>query len=112
MQNAFNRRALLHSTQANANRNETLAEVLRNNGLSWRSRADIDDATADGDKLAMIGRAGGHGGTAVAAVWSNAQLVRDVYSGASKGEVSLTLNTLWNFKVVRASNFAKLSAVA
>lgn len=104
--------ALLVGTSANANLNESLAQVMRGNGLQWRSRADIDDGTANGDKLAIVGLSGGIGGTAVAAVWSNATLVRDIYTGAKKGEVSLTLTSLWDFAVPRASNWAKVSAVA
>ena len=37
-------------------------------------------------------------GTAVAAVWRQAQLIRDPYSGATKGEVQLTLQSLLEFR--------------
>ena len=91
---------------------ETMAQVLRANGLSWRSRADIDDGTADGDKLAVVARTGGLTNAGTVAVWNRAQLIRDPYSGAASGQVGLTLSAYWDFQVSRASNFAKLTAAA
>ena len=91
--------------------NQTLAAFLRANGMSWTVRAGIADATTNNSKMAAIGLARGQEGTGVVATWEGATLVRDVYTGASKGEVSLTLNTLWNWGLARSSNYAKLTAV-
>ena len=103
---------LLLSTSANANRNETLAQVLRANGLSWRSRADVDDATTAGKRLAAVGLANGITGAAVAAMWPGVSMIRDMYTGAKSGQVQLTMHALWDLAFPRASNFAKLMAVA
>ena len=102
---------LLSSTLPISNSSETLAAILRGNGLSFRARPDIDDGTGNGKLLAIIGRAGGQAGAAVAAVWSGAELVRDPYSGASAGKVGISLHSYWDFAVPRPSNFAKLGAV-
>ena len=91
---------------------KTIASFLRENGLSWGIRGEIETATADGDFGAFIGRGRGIRGAAVAAVWNSAMLVRDPYTGAAKGEVALTLNTFWGFALPRASNFQRLKFVS
>lgn len=47
-------------------------------------------------------------GVAVAPMWPTLSLVRDIYSGARKGEVALTAIALYGFKIVRANGFARL----
>lgn len=47
--------AFVIGTQANANRNESVGQIMRGNGITWHTRAYIDDGTADGDTLALIG---------------------------------------------------------
>lgn len=47
-------------------------------------------------------------GFAVAPMWPTLSLIRDVYSGASKGEVALTAIALYGFKVVRSVGYARL----
>ena len=89
--------------------NMTLAAFLRGAGLSWMSRGEIDTNTADGDFAAFCGRGRGIEGAAVAAVWEAGELIRDPYSSAAGGEVALTLSYLWDFAVVRASNFARIT---
>ncbi len=88
--------------------NMTLGAFLRTAGLTWRSRGNIDDDTADGDIGAFVGRSRGIEGAGVAAVWEAGELIRDPYSGAAKGEVALTLCYLWNFALPRPSNFARI----
>ena len=100
------------ATQANSNRNESVAQVMKGNGLSWMTRGGIETATADGDFGAFVGLARGIEGAAVAPVWESARLIRDPYSGASKGEVAITLHTLWGFKLARAANFKRVKFVA
>ena len=103
---------LLLSTMANANRNETVGQVLRGNGISWRVRGEIDAATTNGKFGAFIGLGRGIMGAAVAPVWEAARLIRDPYSGASKGEVAVTLQSLWGFDLPRAANFRRLKFAA
>ena len=102
---------LWHSTSANTNRNESVAQIMNGNGLMFRSRANIDTATANGDFGAFIGRKRGIDGAGVAGVWEAGELIRDPYSGAAKGEVALTLCYLWDFALPRPSNFMRLKFV-
>ena len=90
----------------------TLAEFLKGAGLSWMTRGDIDAATTNGKFGAFIGRGRGIEGAGIAAVWRDAQLIRDPYSNAAKGEVALTISHLWAFGLPRPSNFARLKFVA
>ena len=99
------------STIANTNRNETVAQVLRSNGVTWMTRGDIDTATANGDFGAFIGLQRGIMDAGVAPVWSSAQLITDVYSGAKSGQVELSLNYLWGLAFPRAANFRRLKYV-
>ena len=92
--------------------NMTLAAFLRKAGLSWMARGEIETATDDGDFAAFVGRKRGIAGAAVAAVWEAGELIRDPYSGADSGQVSLTLIYLWNFGLPRATNFARVKFVA
>jgi len=90
----------------------SIAKYLMDAGLSWMTRGDIETTTAADDFAAFVGRARGIAGAAVAAVWASGQLIRDPYSGASKGEVALTLATYWGFKAPRPSNFGRVKFVA
>ena len=104
---------LWENTVANAAaENQTMAQFLRMAGLSWSSRGNLEDATAAGDFAAYIGRARGIDGAGIAAVWESAQLIRDPYSGAAKGEIALTLNYLWDFALPRTANFSRIKFVA
>ena len=87
----------------------TIAEFLRRFGLNWMTRGDIEDTTADTEIAAFVGLGRGLDGSGVAAVWEAGELIRDPYSGAAKGEVALTLCYLWDFKLPRASNFARVT---
>ena len=91
--------------------NMTLAAFMREAGLSWSSRGEIDTNTANGDFGAFIGRKRGITGAGVAAMWSRASLIRDPYSGAAKGEIALTLHYLWDLAFPRASNFRRIKFV-
>ena len=68
------------STSANTNRNESVAQVLQGNGLTWKTRGDIEAATTSGKFGAFVGLARGISGAGVAAVWESGQLIRDPYS--------------------------------
>ena len=82
--------AFVIGTQANANRNESVGQIMRGNGITWRTRAYIDDGTADGDTLALIGLGKGIDGSAIAAFWPGVELVRDNITQAAKGQIQLT----------------------
>ena len=75
------------STIANTNRNETVAQVLRSNGVTWHDSRRHRHATLAGDFGAFIGLQRGIMNAGVAPVWSSAQLITDIYSGAKSGEV-------------------------
>ncbi len=90
----------------------TIGMFLRRAGLTFAARGDLDDGTADGDLGGFVGRARGIEGAAVAAVWESGQLIRDPYSEADKGQVSLVMNYLWSFGLPRASNFARVTFTA
>ena len=98
-------------TQANTNRNESVAQIMQGNGLSWKTRGDIEAATTNGKFGAFVGLARGIAGAGVVAVWDSAQLIRDPYSNAAKGEVALTMNHLWATGLPRTSNFKRLKFV-
>ena len=101
------------TTLANAAaENDTILQFLKENGLSCTVRGGIEDATAAGDFGAFVGRGRGLAGAGVAAIWNSGMLIRDPYSGASKGEVALTLSYFWGFKLPRPSNFARVKFVA
>ena len=91
---------------------KTVGHFLRENGLSWGIRGDIDTATAAGDFGAFVGRNRGIEGAAVAAVWNSGMFTRDPYTGAAKGECALTLSYFWDFGLVRPSNFRRVKFVA
>ena len=102
---------LLSTREAATVSNETMARFLRNNGVTWSTRGDIETATGNGKFGAFIGLRRGQAGTAVAPVWSAATLIRDPYSGAAKGEVQLTLSYLWAFGIPRTDNYRRLKFV-
>lgn len=91
---------------------KTLGKFLHDCGLNWRARGDIETATGNGKYGAFIGLNRNISGAAVAPVWASAQLIRDPYSGASKGEVALTLSHYWGLAFPRKSSFARLKFVS
>ena len=99
------------TTVQSAVENQTLAQFLRDSGISWSTRGGIDTNTANGDFGAYVGLGQGIAGAAVSATWMAGQLLADPYSGSKKGEVSLVLNTLHDFAVPRPSNFKRLKYV-
>ena len=101
----------LGTVQNSAASNETIAQFLRANGVSWRTRGEIETATANADYGAFIGLGRGIAGTAVAPVWNSGQMIVDPYSKAKSGEVLLTLNYLWGFQIPRAANYRRLKYV-
>ena len=103
---------VLSVTSETASVFKTLASFLRENGITWRTRGEIDTATSNGKFGAFVGLARGIEGAACAAVWDEGMLVRDEYTGASKGEIQLTLHHFWDFAIPRPSNFASVKFVS
>ena len=98
----------IHNSAAD---NQTIAQFLMASGMSWTTRGGIDTATANGDFGGYVGLGRGIEGAGIAAVWSQAQLIRDPYTGATKGEVQLTLNYLWQLAFPRTDNFKRLKYI-
>ena len=99
----------LAATGNNADR--LMADALVSAGINWMTRAGIDANTANGDFGAYIGRRRNIEGAGVACVWEAGELLRDPYSKAASGQVSLTLAALWNFVLPRAAHFRRLKYV-
>ena len=102
---------LVADTSETASVFKTMANFLNDNGVMWKTRGEIETATANGDFGAFIARTRNIEGAAVAPVWASAQLIRDPYTNAAKGEVALTLSTHWGLGFPRASHFARLKFV-
>ena len=89
----------------------TVAQFLREAGLSWTVRGDIETGTADGDFGAFIGGMRNIMGAGCAAVWNAGELIRDPYTKAATGEVAITLSYQWGLAFPRASHFARVKFV-
>ena len=89
----------------------TIGQFLMESGMSWATRGGIDTNTANNDFGAYVGLGRGIEGAGIAAVWEAAQLIRDPYSGATTGEIQLTLNYLWQLGFPRTANFKRLKYV-
>ena len=98
----------IHNSAAS---NQTIAQFLMDSGLAWSTRGNIESDTANGDFGAFMGLARGIEGAGIAAVWETGQLITDPYTSATKGEVMLTLNYLWQFALPRSANFKRLKFV-
>ena len=92
--------------------NMTTRQFLRDAGLMYRMRDDIASGTVANAFAGFLSKSRGLSGAGVAAMWDAADLIRDPYSSAAKGEVALTLNVLWDFGIVRATNFGRVKFVA
>ena len=88
------------------------AAFMIDNMLRWTTRGDLADDTAANDWAAFVGRNRGINGAAVAAIWDSGAFIRDPYSSAASGKVSLTLSYYWALVLPRASNFARVKFVA
>ena len=98
----------IHNSTAS---NETIAQFCRASGMSWSVRGEIDTNTAANDMGAFVSLGRGLPGSAVVPVWSMATMLRDPWTGAKKGEVGLTLTTLFNFALPRPANYKRLKYV-
>ena len=102
----------LSTVQNSAVDNQTVAQFMRASGMSWNVRGGIDSATGNGKFGAYVGLGRGISGSAVAAMWSNGTLIRDHYTDSNKGAVRITLHSLWDFAIPRASNWKRIKYVS
>ena len=79
----------------------------RMGGMSVSSRLP---AAASQVQTGIVALTGYPGANAVAPVWDSFHLIRDPYSDAAKGRVSLTAVALWNFKIVREGGWSLFKA--
>ena len=87
-----------------SNGEESAASYLMRRCRAFRACAN-SPAVSSNVQEGVIYRAGG-GGDAVAPMWgAGPRLIRDEFSGASKGQVRLTYIQLWNFKVIREAAY-------
>ena len=72
---------LWHSTNANTNRNESVAQIMMGNGINFMAREGIsEDHDEQPSSAAFIGRNRGIDGAGVAGIWDAGELIRDPYS--------------------------------
>lgn len=99
----------LYSLFASNTGNETVAEMLRRLGYAWRVAGNMTTAALAANNIIGLGSLpNGRMNAAVYAMWPTMSLIRDVYSGAAKGEVALTSIILHDFKVIRADQFFRI----
>lgn len=91
--------------------NQTLAQFLRENGLTWSVRGDIEANSLNDDFGCFVSLARGLDGAGLVPVWDAGQMITDPYSDADAGEVNLTLSYLWNFGIPRTDSFRRLKFV-
>ena len=72
--------------------------------FSPRVSAHIPDASSD-IQSAVASRSVGR---AVSPMWPSIALIRDMYTGASKGEIVITATALWSFAVLDTNGYAVL----
>ena len=94
--------------------NELSIETLRRAGIAWQVHEKLGGVVTNGKYAddAIVGVASRplhRAGVAVQAVWPTISLIRDMYSGANKGETALTAIALWDFKVLRKESFFRLT---
>ncbi|MYK02926.1 MAG: phage major capsid protein [Gemmatimonadales bacterium] len=83
-------------------------DYLRAQGCDVRASSLI--AAPSSDNQAALGiSTGGPGPKAVLPVWQGIQVIRDNTSDAASGKVNLTLNVLYNFRVLRTAAYQELT---
>ena len=85
--------------------------VIQQAGLNWLAHENLGGVAAPADNavVALGSRPLHREGVAVQAVWPTVSLIRDPYTGAGKGEIALTALALWDFKVLRAESFYRVT---
>ena len=89
----------------------TMRKHLMDEGLMWSTRADLADGTGNGKWLGFAGRKTDLQSSYACPVWNSGQLVVDPYTSAKSAKLLLTLHYFWNFKLIRASSFARIKFI-
>ena len=81
--------------------------IQRSGGLmaSWLIPVPGTIAGVDDVQSAIVYSASRGAGSAVAPVWAGFELIRDPFSDAASGQVSITAIMLWNFAILRADPY-------
>ena len=83
---------------------QRLGERLDERQIEVRMTDHISAVTGN-QYYCLFARKRGIAGAAVHSVWSTGSIIRDPYSGASKGEVAVTFIALHNATILRSDNF-------
>ena len=94
------------ATLLSSNSEPVALSVLRRESGGLRVSGHVPDP-ASNVQQAVVSRTAGGGPNAVAPIWQGLELIRDPYSGAAKGDVSVTAIMLWNFQVIRTDAYAR-----
>ena len=76
--------------------------IARSGGFRASANLPADDAHIS----KAVAFATGGAGSAIAPVWEGVQLIRDQYTAAASGEVSITALALWGFKLLRTAPYS------
>ena len=93
----------------------SLDDWLTNHQVRHRSSIHLPQAptggsSGDAETVAFASLARGLAQAATIINWPAVELIRDPYTDASKGLVALTLVNMWDYKILRQANFAKIVA--
>ena len=94
------------ATLLSSNSEPVALSVLRRESGGLRVSGHVPDP-ASNVQQAVVARTAGGGPNAVAPIWQGVELICDPFSGAAKGEVSVTAIMLWNFQVIRTNAYAR-----
>ena len=83
----------------------TISEFLSRWGMSWVTRGDIEDSTANGEFGAFLGLGRGLEGAGVAALWEAGILTRDPYTDAAKGHRESDFVLVVGFRIAAPGQF-------
>ena len=83
--------------------------IARSGGFLTSALIPAPPASGTGANVqaAIVYRAARGAGSAVAPVWQGLELIRDPYTHAAKGQVSLTAVMLWAFSIIRSDAYVR-----
>ena len=88
----------------------TASEKLTQLGVNHRASRFISTEAepAAGKTNGVVVRKLHIANAAIIGMWPGIEMIRDIYTGASKGQVRVTMNSLWNHMVVRNNNWTNI----
>ena len=83
--------------------------IARSGGFLTSALIPAPPASGTGANVqaAIVYRAARGAGSAVAPVWQGLELIRDPYTHAAKGQVSITAVMLWAFSIIRSDAYVR-----